>query len=164
MANADPGVVDQHVQAADKPVDLGESPVDRVAVGNVRHHGAGQAGQLPVDAIACGSLAVDDDDPRLLLEESGSGGGPDPAGAARDHRPLSPQAPHHGWAMLDGARVTVKEAGESLLQSRPMRGMRTGGMTAAIMLLAACGTSTASCSAAPGTPSVVVPQTSPSRL
>ena len=61
--------------------------------------------------------------------------------------------------MLDGARVTVKQAGESLLQSRPMRGMRTGGMTAAIMLLAACGTSTASGTTATGTPTAAATPT-----
>ena len=61
--------------------------------------------------------------------------------------------------MLDGARVTVKQAGESLLQSRPMRGMRTGGMTAAIMLLAACGTTTASGTTATGTPTAAATPT-----
>jgi len=61
--------------------------------------------------------------------------------------------------MLDGARVTVKQAGESLLQSRPMRGMRTGGVTAAIMLLAACGTTTASGTTATGTPTAAATPT-----
>src|SRR5207302_6523859 len=51
------------------------------------------------------------------------------------------------------------KAGATPLPSRPRRGMRSGGVPAAIILLAACGTSTAAGTTATGTPTAAATPT-----
>ena len=94
MADADAGVVDQHVNAAHRANCLGQRGFHLHQVGDVGDDGFGQTGQLVPDGITPLSVAVQDADLRTFLQKSCGGGGADSAGTTGDEYPFPCQTSH----------------------------------------------------------------------
>jgi hypothetical protein len=84
---ADPGVVDDHVEPAEVAGDPVNGPVDRRPVGDV-------AGQAEVPVAGGPRVEVEHGRAGAAVGQQVGGGGPDPAGAARDQRHHPVELPH----------------------------------------------------------------------
>ena len=105
VADADAGVVDEHIDAAHGADRFGERGFYLHQVGDVGDDGFGDCRQLVTKGGAGCGIAVEDADLRTFFEKTRGGGGADSAGASGDQDSFVFQASHGARAFSASRRL-----------------------------------------------------------